>query len=514
MNYPGRKVLISGGAGLTFSAWVCRLIAMAADVTLVDSLIPEYGGNLRNLDRIASRLVRDVSDVPDAHRMKYLVPGRNIAFDLGGQTGHTDSVTGPFADLEITGHRARDRQRRRTVRGPRVSRITLEYRHRRLPFRFRRIRVHDRRAAASRFRRRTLAYDPTVPSAPEALFVVPPSNHKANYLAHRGAIDTAITRVLESGWYILGEQVTAFKTEFSVAISARCPAGVANETDALKRALRAPGVCAGDAVITVSPTAVATASAIGRIGAQPAVEDADQFRHTVSRENLATLLTTPSGRAAKFITVVHLVTRVADMDALMALTDAHGRRVIEDCAQSHGTVLRGRPASSASPFVTYGIHRTKNLVALGDGDTVCGTDDTSPESIRLLFGYGRERRHSSDGFGFSWWLDELVAAALRAKLPARIDGSDPVFHRILVQTTARDGLSKLLLYARIGSRAHYRAAAHQQAAFPARSMQRRPLPATKSIIPRILSLAMSAGLTDAQVDATYDAIRRWSSSRP
>lgn len=366
--------------------------------------------------------------------------------------------------------------------------------------------------------------------------MIPQSNPKASYLAHQAGIDAAISRVLQSGWYILGEEVAAFEREFAAAFGASWAVGVANGTDAVELALRACGVSAGDAVLTVSHTAVATVAAIARMGAHPIFVDIDPNRYTMSPESLRTVLDTLPGSAAKAIVIVHLYGQPADMPGLLALARARGLPVVEDCAQAHGAMLLGRPVGTWGDVGCFSFYPTKNLGALGDGGAVIGLDKSRGEEVRLLREYGWRTRYVSEGFGLNSRLDELQAAILRTKLPclkeenARrqaiaqqydmalagyplkrphgFENCDQVFHQYVVSVDERDTVREALRAKGVGTLVHYPLAVHQQPAYADPALCPLALPHTELAVGRILSLPMYPELSDEQVASVGEALRQ------
>ncbi len=366
--------------------------------------------------------------------------------------------------------------------------------------------------------------------------MIPQSNPKANYLAHQTEIDTAILRVLQSGWYILGNEVTGFEGEFASALGASWGIGVASGTDAVELALRACGVSLGDAVLTVSHTAVATVAAIARIGAHPVFVDIDPKRYTMAPESLCAVLRTSQGASAKAVVVVHLYGQPADMPELLGLAAEHGLPVIEDCAQAHGATLAGRPLGTWGSMGCFSFYPTKNLGALGDGGAVIGNDVACGERVRLLREYGWRTRYISEGFGFNSRLDELQAAILRVKLPylrlenirrqviaqqydlalerysverpARYEGCGHVYHQYVIGVDDRDGFREFLRAKGIGSLVHYPLAVHQQPAYSDPALCPLALPHTELIVGRILSLPMFPELTEGQVVEITEALRQ------
>jgi dTDP-4-amino-4,6-dideoxygalactose transaminase len=363
------------------------------------------------------------------------------------------------------------------------------------------------------------------------------SNPKANYLAHRVSIDVAIAKVLESGWYILGQEVAAFETEFAAAMGASWAVGVATGTDAIEMALRALGVASGDGVLTVSHTAVATVAAIARIGARPLFVDIDPQRFTMDPLSLRAALATPQGRGAKALVVVHLYGQAADMPAILEMARGHGLAVVEDCAQAHGATLHGRLVGTWGDLGCFSFYPTKNLGALGDGGAVVGADSVLEGQVRRLREYGWRTRYISEDFGLNSRLDELQAAILRVKLPhlatenarrraiarhydrgladssiripVRFPDCEHVFHQYVIQTGERDELRKALGQSAIGCLVHYPQAVHQQPAFSEQALRPVPLPHTETVVERILSLPMYPELRDDEADQVGEALRRY-----
>jgi len=250
-----------------------------------------------------------------------------------------------------------------------------------------------------------------------------PMDPKANYLAHQDEIDKAVHRVLDSGCYILGQEVAAFEQEFACYLGVRHAVGVGSGTDALQVALRACGIGPGDAVITVSHTAVATVAAIYLCGATPVLVDINPETYTMDPSCLeyATEKLCKDKRSRvrvrlKAIMPVHLYGHPADMDSILSIARRYGLYVIEDCAQSHGATYRGRKTGSWGDIAAFSFYPTKNLGGIGDGGMVLTNDSKLAKRAKLLREYGWEKRYVSELPGLNSRLDELHAAVLRVKL--------------------------------------------------------------------------------------------------
>ena len=354
--------------------------------------------------------------------------------------------------------------------------------------------------------------------------MIPQSNPKAGYLARKEEINTAVTRVLESGWYVLGEEVTSFETAFAHYLGSSYGAGVANGTDALELALRACGVAQGDFVITVSHTAVATASAISRIGAYPLFVDIDPNRFTMDPNQLEDLLKHWKGNPLKAVLPVHLYGQPADMVSIMSVAQRYGLRVVEDCAQAHGAKIGDQCVGTWGDAGAFSFYPTKNLGAFGDAGIVVTNDSQLNEKITLLREYGWRRRYVSDFVGVNSRLDTLQAAILKVQLPSLdesnasrssiaveytkklqqnpkfecpkvADGTSHVFHQYVIRTTNRNKLQIQLKERGVGSLVHYPFPIHQQRAYSNPKFRPFSLYHTEKAVDEILSLPMFPQLT-------------------
>ncbi len=243
---------------------------------------------------------------------------------------------------------------------------------------------------------------------------IPLQDLKAQTNALLTEIDAAVQRVLASGWYILGGEVSAFEEEFAAYNGVSGCVGVNSGTDALFLALRACDIGPGDEVITVSHTAVATVAAIRLTGATPVLVDVDPVNYTISVEGLAAAVTART----KAVVPVHIYGQPADMDGILAIAREAGVRVIEDCAQAHGARYHGRIVGSMGDLGCFSFYPTKNLGAIGDGGAVIGNDEALLDRIRRLrqYGWTPESRYVSQEEGVNSRLDEMQAAILRVKL--------------------------------------------------------------------------------------------------
>jgi dTDP-4-amino-4,6-dideoxygalactose transaminase len=357
--------------------------------------------------------------------------------------------------------------------------------------------------------------------------MIPSADPKANYLAHRAEIDAAIQRVLDSGRYILDEEVAAFEAEFARFVGVAHAVGVANGTDALQLALRAAGVGAGDEVITVSHTAVATVAAIEQSGAAPVLVDIDSQTFTLDPDCLASAITSKT----KAIVPVHLYGHPASMSAIMEIAEEHQLVVVEDCAQAHGAAIRGRKVGTWGHAAAFSFYPTKNLGAFGDGGAVVTNNKTYAERVRELRQYGWREGHVSERPGINSRLDELQAAVLRVKLrhlelenqqrrtlaaayddglrsttlklPSVAENCLHVYHQYVIRSGQRDKLRAMLEEQGVGTQIHYPTPIHQQ---PAYRRLRADCPVTEEIAGEILSLPMHGQLNGREVERVCEII--------
>jgi len=367
---------------------------------------------------------------------------------------------------------------------------------------------------------------------------IPQIDPRAGYFEQKAEIDAAIARVLASGQYILGREVEAFEAAFAAWLGVGHAVGAGSGTDALELALRACGIGLGELVFTVSHTAVATVAAIERAGAVPVLVDIEPGGFTMDPAALeAALRAPPPGRPAAVLPV-HLYGEPADLAPILEIARRHGLYLIEDCAQSHGAVYRGRPTGSFGDIACFSFYPTKNLGALGDAGMTATDDAGLAVALRELREYGWRDRYVSARVGINTRLDPLQAAILGAKLPrladdnarrraiaARYDSGlaglplelprrrgdcGHVFHQYVIQTGQRDLLREHLRAAQIGTGIHYPVPVHLQPAYQGRLGEfPAGLPATTRAAREILSLPIYPQLSSAAVDRAIAEIRRF-----
>ena len=358
---------------------------------------------------------------------------------------------------------------------------------------------------------------------------IPQTDPRAGYVAQQPAIDRAISRVLEGGSYILGREVESFEAAFADFVGVAHAIGCASGTDAIELALRACKIGSGDLVFTVSHTAVATVAAIERVGATAVLIDVEPGTYTMAPHELSRALQVPrTGRPAAVLPV-HLYGQPAELSTLCDLARANGLRLIEDCAQSHGALYRGRPTGSFGDIGCFSFYPTKNLGALGDGGMVVASSLALAGALREMREYGWRERYVSACVGINSRLDAIQAAILEVKLgsvttdnarrrtiadrydsglaklplvlPKRRADTTHVFHQYVIRLTERDVLRDWLHAAGIGTGIHYPVPVHLQPAYRGRlATGPSGLGVTERAARQILSLPMYPQISEEMID--------------
>ena len=356
------------------------------------------------------------------------------------------------------------------------------------------------------------------------------SNPKAQYLAHKSEIDTAIAHVLDEGWYILGKEVQAFEEEFSTYIGVDHAIGVGNGTDALHLSLRACDIGQGDEVITVSHTAIATVAAIELAGATPVLVDVEADSYTIDPVQLQKAITSKT----KAIIPVHLYGQPADLETILQIAKQHDLRVIEDCAQAAGTLYKNRRVGSYGDLACFSFYPTKNLGAIGDGGMVVTNNAALAKKVKGLREYGWNETRVCQFAGANSRLDELQAAILRVKLryldednskraelaklydqglsglllPQVRSEATHVYHLYVVRCPQRDELLAYLKDHQCMAGIHYSVPVHLEPAFQKR-WGKVHLPVTEQLVDEIISLPIYPELSKENIQKVIELTEKF-----
>lgn len=357
---------------------------------------------------------------------------------------------------------------------------------------------------------------------------VPFLDLKPAYLELKAELDAAYLRVMESGWYILGNEVRSFEEEFARYCGTRHCVAVASGLDALRLILAAAGIGAGDEVLVPSNTYIATWLAISHCGATPVAVEPEAGTFNIDASRIAQAVT---GRT-KAVIAVHLYGQTARMDAVNAIARHHGLLVVEDAAQAHGARHARRRAGSLGAAAAFSFYPSKNLGGHGDGGAVTTDDEGLADTVRSLRNYGSRRKHENERKGFNSRLDELQAAFLRVKLrkldewnarraataaaylsgmrndavtlPTVAEDAEPNWHLFVVRSRARDRHADALARAGIETVVHYPIAPHEQQAYAELGKCR--LEMAEAIHREALSLPIGPHMGEAQVRSVVEAV--------
>ncbi|MHB9009959.1 MAG: DegT/DnrJ/EryC1/StrS family aminotransferase [Limisphaerales bacterium] len=354
----------------------------------------------------------------------------------------------------------------------------------------------------------------------------------AQHESLRPEIHEAIDRVMRSSAFAGGPEVARFEEEFAAYCETRFAVGVGSGTEALWLSLLALGIGAGDEVITVPGTFLATAEAITWCGARPVFIDLDEQTQTMDPALLEAAIT----RRTRAIIPVHLFGQPADMDPIRVLAKKHGLRVIEDACQAHGARYRGRPAGSLGDCGCFSFYPGKNLGAMGEAGAVVTDNADLRQKLQVLRDHGQSRKYHHEKVGWNGRMDGIQAAVLRIKL-RRLEGwntarrshahryrrqlaglpgislpeeaayAHHVYHLYAVQLSDRDPILQSLTERGIACGIHYPVPVHLQPAYRSLEYPAGSFPVAEDCARRYLSLPMFPELTEDQVDTVSHALK-------
>lgn len=353
------------------------------------------------------------------------------------------------------------------------------------------------------------------------------------YEKYQSEFEKKALAVLHSGWYVLGQEVSAFEQEFAIFTGARYCVGVGSGLDALILAVRALGIGNGDEVIVQGNTYIASVMGITINGATPVFVEPDEY-YQIDVEKIEEKITSKT----KAVMVVHLYGQTAQMDRIVCLCKKHGLKLIEDCAQSHGASFRGRITGMFGDAGCFSFYPSKNLGGFGEGGAVVTDDAGIAKEIKILRNYGSEKRYHNKVVGMNSRLDELQAGLLRIKLghleeitrereelaerykneiknadvilPKTRQESRAVWHQYVVRTKSRDVLKEYLRKNGIGTIIHYPIPPHLSDAYKNLGYCMGDLPITEQYAEEVLSLPMYNGMTKEEQNWVIQTINGWS----
>lgn len=349
-----------------------------------------------------------------------------------------------------------------------------------------------------------------------------------------GELREAANGVINSGWYVLGNNVTKFESEFAAYNGSKHCIGVASGLDALLISLVANNFPAGSEVIVPSNTYIATILAIIHAGLTPILVEPNIETYNIEADRIREKIS----EKTKAVLIVHLYGKACSMQPILELCSQHGLILIEDCAQAHGAECKGRKTGTFGQSGAFSFYPTKNLGALGDAGAITTDDDHIADRIRKLRNYGSRIKYHNDIAGYNSRLDEIQAAFLRIKLksldainkhkrklsriydtelngaiirPVYLPDHTDVFHIYPVRTERRDDLKKFLANEGIGTEIHYPIPPHKQEAFRSSAgtnvdFSDLSYPISEKIHSTILSLPISYFHTEQDIRSVCNAV--------
>ena len=362
--------------------------------------------------------------------------------------------------------------------------------------------------------------------------MIPFVDLRRQYLEIKNDIDAAVQRVLDTGQFVLGPEVEAFEKEFASMHGAANGIAVNTGTSALHLALLAAGVGAGDEVITVPFTFVATTAAICYTGAKPVFVDIDPATFTMDVTQIEAAITSRT----KAILPVHLYGHPADMDPILEIAARRGLVVIEDACQAHGAMYKGKPVGAIGDAGCFSFYPGKNLGAYGEGGAVVTNRADFTKSIRMLRDWGAEKKYHHVLKGYNYRMEGLQGAILRVKLrrlpewtnarranaalynryladsgvvtPTEASYARHVYHVYAVRTTDRTSLERTLHANGVSSGIHYPIPVHLQPAYADLGHKVGDFPESERAANEVLSLPMFPELTQTQIELVTTAVKQ------
>lgn len=364
---------------------------------------------------------------------------------------------------------------------------------------------------------------------------VPFQNFRAAYDELKPELDEAYHRFMDSGWYVLGNELSAFESEYAAYCEAEHCVGVANGLEALHLALRALDCGPGDEVIVPTNTYIATWLAVTQVGATPVPVEPDPSTYNLDPAQVEAAISPRT----KVILAVNLYGQPCDYDPLQALARKHGIKLAIDNAQAHGARYKGRRVGGIADVECHSFYPSKNLGAYGEAGAVTTNDSSVADRVRVLRNYGSRVRYQNEVAGYNSRLDELQAAFLRVKLrhldawnarrsalagqylsqlptsgsqlviPAVPSWADPVWHLFVIRHPRRAALQKHLNDLGIQTIIHYPTPPHLSGAYQSLGYRPGAFPIAEQLADEVLSLPIGPHTPPAHVDEVCQALMAW-----
>lgn len=362
--------------------------------------------------------------------------------------------------------------------------------------------------------------------------LIPFLDLKAPYLELKEELDNAYHRVMNSGWYLLGQELEAFEAEFASYCEAKYCVGIANGLEALHLILKAMDIGQGDEVIVPANTYIASWLAVSYAGAKPVPVEPDEKTYNIDPSKIEAAITTKT----KAIMPVHLYGQPADMDAINQVANKYNLKVIEDAAQSHGALYKGKRVGGISDAAGFSFYPGKNLGAFGDGGAVVTNDRKLAETVKMLRNYGSSVKYHHEIKGYNSRLDEIQAAWLRVKLskldewnqrrqriattymqslndlpdltlPCVPEWAEPVWHLFVIRHSHRNILQKRLTDAGVATLIHYPIPPHLQSAYAEMRSEPGSFMIGEKLADQVLSIPIGPHLSDESLHIVISQLR-------
>lgn len=344
-----------------------------------------------------------------------------------------------------------------------------------------------------------------------------PNRMDYGFFKYQDEFEQKVLSVLRSGRYVLGDEVACFEKSFAAYTGAAYSVGLASGLDALWIALRLLGIGPGDEVIVQGNTYIASVMGITINGALPVFVEPDVY-YQLDADKIEEKIT----KNTKAVMVVHLYGQVADMDKITRLCQKHGLKLIEDCAQSHGALYKGKMTGTFGDVGCFSFYPSKNLGAFGDAGAIVTNNACLAENARVFRNYGSEKRYYNKVVGANSRLDEIQAGLLNIRLahmaeitaerrlladrysagitakdlvlPMERECTQSVWHQYVIRTGRRQELMDYLAKREIGTLIHYPIPPHLAQAYAGLGHKRGELPVTEEYAATVLSLPMYTGM--------------------
>lgn len=356
-----------------------------------------------------------------------------------------------------------------------------------------------------------------------------PNRMDRGFYRYQEEFEEKALKVLRSGWYVLGEEVSAFEEEFAAYTGAKYCVGLASGLDALWLAFRVLGIGSGDEVIVQGNTYIASVMGITINGATPVFVEPDDY-YQIDPAKIEEKIT----ERTRAVLVVHLYGQAANMEPIAELCRKYNLRLVEDCAQSHGACFDGKMTGTFGDIGCFSFYPSKNLGAFGDGGAIVTDDERIAADMKVYRNYGSEKRYYNKVVGTNSRLDEIQAGLLRVRLshldeltkekqeiakqylanirnpkillPKTADGATHVYHQFVIRCKERDRLINYLNEKEIGTIIHYPIPPHLAEAYAYLGFQEGDFPITERLAKEVLSIPMYNGMTKEEQSYVIDAL--------